>query len=113
MVYLLCDHLAAMGESNTRKSVRWKETSTVTQTAEDIITSYLTASDENQNKLHEAEVMDVEAVKLHSEIMNPEERSPTNNKSHSCSLDHGRHFIWLYSGAVILVLMKEILLKRL
>ncbi|XP_039548191.1 consortin, connexin sorting protein b [Pimephales promelas] len=78
-----------MGESITRKSVLWKETSTISQTAEDIITSYLAASDENQNKLQEAEVMDVEAVKLDSQIMNPEERSPTNIKSHSCSLDHG------------------------
>jgi len=84
-----------MGESITRKSVLWKETSTISQTAEDIITSYLAASDENQNKLQEAEVMDVEAVKLDSQIMNPEERSPTNIKSHSCSLDHGRHFISL------------------
>ncbi|KAK7150938.1 hypothetical protein R3I93_012013 [Phoxinus phoxinus] len=71
-----------MGESNTRKSVRWKETSTKTHTTEDIITSYLTASDKNQNKLQDVEVMDVEAV-------NPEERSPTNMKSQSCSLDHG------------------------
>ncbi|XP_073673033.1 uncharacterized protein [Garra rufa] len=70
-----------MGESETRKSVRWKETSRITQTAEDIIT----ASDENQNKLQESEVMDLEAVK--HENRNPDERSPTN-KSHSCSLDH-------------------------
>ncbi|KAK9956666.1 hypothetical protein ABG768_014385 [Culter alburnus] len=79
-----------MGESETRKSVRWKEVSTITQTTEDIITSYLTTSDENQNKLQEAEVMDLEAVKHDSENRNPEEGSPTNIKSHSCSLDHGR-----------------------
>uniref|UniRef100_A0A8C2I3C8 Consortin, connexin sorting protein b n=1 Tax=Cyprinus carpio TaxID=7962 RepID=A0A8C2I3C8_CYPCA len=79
-----------MEESETRKSVRWKETSRITQTAEDIITYSLTASDENQNKLQEAEVMDLQAVKLDSENRNREESSPTNIKSHSCSLDHGR-----------------------
>lgn len=40
-------------------------------------------SDENQNKLQEAE------AKHSSENMNPEERSPTNIKSYSCSVDHG------------------------
>lgn len=100
-VYLLCDHLAVMEESETRKSVRWKETSRITQTEEDIIMSYLTASDEKQNKLQEAEVMDLEAVKHDSENRNPEERSPTNIKSHSCSLDHGKSFILQYFGAVI------------
>uniref|UniRef100_A0A9J7YU51 Consortin, connexin sorting protein b n=1 Tax=Cyprinus carpio carpio TaxID=630221 RepID=A0A9J7YU51_CYPCA len=79
-----------MEESESRKSVRWKETSRITQTAEDIITYSLTASDENQNKLQEAEVMDLQAVKLDSENRNREESSPTNIKSHSCSLDHGR-----------------------
>uniref|UniRef100_A0A8C1T544 Consortin, connexin sorting protein b n=1 Tax=Cyprinus carpio TaxID=7962 RepID=A0A8C1T544_CYPCA len=79
-----------MEESETRKSVRWKEMSRITQTAEDIITYSLTASDENQNKLQEAEVMDLQAVKLDSENRNREESSPTNIKSHSCSLDHGR-----------------------
>ncbi|XP_050995484.1 consortin, connexin sorting protein b [Labeo rohita] len=78
-----------MGESETRKFVRWKETSRITRTAEDIIT----ASDENQNKLQEAEGMDLEAVKHDSENRNPEERSPTNTKSHSCS--HGS-----FSGVV-------------
>ncbi|XP_043076269.1 consortin, connexin sorting protein b isoform X2 [Puntigrus tetrazona] len=77
-----------MEESETRKSVRWKETSRITQTEEDIITSYLTVSDENQNKLQEAEVM--EAVKHDSENRSPEERSPTNIKSHNCSLDRGQ-----------------------
>lgn len=98
IVYLLCDHLAVMGESETRKSVRWKEMSTITQTTEDIITSYLTASDENQNKLQEAEVMDLEAVKHDSENRNPEEGSPTNIKSPSYSLDHGRHFKYCLKG---------------
>ncbi|XP_026146074.1 consortin-like [Carassius auratus] len=79
-----------MEESEMRKSVRWKETSRVPQTAEDIITSYLTASDENQNKLQEAEIMDLQAVKLDSENGNREESFPTNIKSHNCSLDHGR-----------------------
>uniref|UniRef100_A0A673MBS0 Consortin-like n=1 Tax=Sinocyclocheilus rhinocerous TaxID=307959 RepID=A0A673MBS0_9TELE len=78
-----------MEESEMRKSVRWKETGRITQTAEDIISSFLTASDEKQNKLQEAEVMDLEAVKHNSENRNPEERSPTNIKSHSCSVDHG------------------------
>uniref|UniRef100_A0A8C2BNG7 Consortin, connexin sorting protein b n=2 Tax=Cyprinus carpio TaxID=7962 RepID=A0A8C2BNG7_CYPCA len=82
-VYLLCDHLAIMEESEMRKSVRWKETGRISLTAEDIISSLLTASDENQNKLQEAE------AKHSSENMNPEERSPTNIKSHSCSVDHG------------------------
>ncbi len=102
-VYLLCDHLAVMEESETRMSVRWKEMSRITQTEEDIITSYLKASDEdeNQNKLQEAEVMDLEAVKHDSENRNPEERSPTNIKSHSCTLDHGKPFILQYFGAVI------------
>uniref|UniRef100_A0A8C2BHP9 Consortin, connexin sorting protein b n=1 Tax=Cyprinus carpio TaxID=7962 RepID=A0A8C2BHP9_CYPCA len=70
-------------ESEMRKSVRWKETGRISLTAEDIISSLLTASDENQNKLQEAE------AKHSSENMNPEERSPTNIKSHSCSVDHG------------------------
>uniref|UniRef100_A0A8C2IH38 Consortin, connexin sorting protein b n=2 Tax=Cyprinus carpio TaxID=7962 RepID=A0A8C2IH38_CYPCA len=70
-------------ESKMRKSVRWKETGRISQTAEDIISSLLTASDENQNKLQEAE------AKHSSANMNPEERSPTNIKSHSCSVDHG------------------------
>uniref|UniRef100_A0A671PH20 Consortin-like n=1 Tax=Sinocyclocheilus anshuiensis TaxID=1608454 RepID=A0A671PH20_9TELE len=87
-----------MEESETRKSVRWKETSRITQTKEDIITSYLRANDENQNKLQEAEVMDLQAVKLDSENRNPEESSPTNTKSHSCSLDNGKPFILQYSG---------------
>ncbi len=102
-VYLLRDHLAVMEESETRMSVRWKETSRITLTEEDIITSYLAASDEdeNQNKLQEAEVMDLEAVKHDSENRNPEERSPTNIKSHSCTLDHGKAFILQYFGAVI------------
>ncbi|XP_059354449.1 consortin-like [Carassius carassius] len=72
-----------MEKSEMRKSVRLKET----QTAEDIISSFLTASDENQNKMLEAEVE--EAVKHNSE--NLEERSPTSIKSHSCSVDHGSH----------------------
>lgn len=79
-----------MGDSETRKSVRWKETRTITQTAEDTVTSYLTASDENQNKLQEAQIMDLEDVKHDSEKRNPEERPPTNIKSHGCSLDDGR-----------------------
>uniref|UniRef100_A0A8C1JJQ8 Consortin N-terminal domain-containing protein n=1 Tax=Cyprinus carpio TaxID=7962 RepID=A0A8C1JJQ8_CYPCA len=89
-----------MEESETRKSVRWKETSRITQTAEDIITYSLTASDENQNKLQEAEVMDLQAVKLDSENRNREESSPTNIKSHSCSLDHGKPFYCRLSGIV-------------
>ncbi|XP_059368466.1 consortin, connexin sorting protein b isoform X2 [Carassius carassius] len=79
-----------MEESGSRKSVRWKETSRIPQTAEDIITSYLTASDENQNKLQEAEIMDLQVVKLDSENRNREENFPTNIKSHKCCLDHGR-----------------------
>uniref|UniRef100_A0A672R0B0 Consortin-like n=1 Tax=Sinocyclocheilus grahami TaxID=75366 RepID=A0A672R0B0_SINGR len=90
-----------MEESETRKSVRWKETTRITPTEEDIITSYLTVSDENQNKLQEAEAMDLQAVKLDLENRNPEESSPTNTKSHSCSLDHGKPFILQYSGALI------------
>ncbi|XP_016146098.1 uncharacterized protein [Sinocyclocheilus grahami] len=74
-----------MEESEMRKSVRWKEMGRITPTAEDIISSFLTASDENQNKLQEAEVMDLD----NSENRNPEERSPANIKSHSCSVDHG------------------------
>ncbi|XP_052391460.1 consortin [Carassius gibelio] len=72
-----------MEKSEMRKSVRLKET----QTAEDIILSFLMASDENQNKMQEAEVE--EAVKHNSENTNLEERSPTSIKSHSCSVDHG------------------------
>lgn len=73
----------------------------------DCITSDPTASDENLNKLREAEVMDLGAVKHESEKRNPEERSPTNITNPSCSLDHGTHFLLLYSCDVILVLIKE------
>ncbi|XP_056337323.1 consortin, connexin sorting protein b isoform X2 [Danio aesculapii] len=78
-----------MGESESRKSVRWKETSGINNASEDMITSYLTVSDENQNKLPETEVMIAEDDTHELENRNPEERCPANTKSQSCSGDHG------------------------
>ncbi|XP_073789006.1 consortin, connexin sorting protein b isoform X2 [Danio rerio] len=77
-----------MGESESRKSVRWKETSGINKASEDMIISYLTVSDENQNKLPETEVMNAEDDTHELKNINPEERCPANNKSQSCSGDH-------------------------
>lgn len=68
--------------------MRWKETSGISEASEDMITSYLRVSDENQNKLPETEVMNVEDDKHEFEKRNLEERCQANNKSQSCSGDH-------------------------
>lgn len=68
--------------------MRWKETSGINKASEDMIISYLTVSDENQNKLPETEVMNAEDDTHELKNINPEERCPANNKSQSCSGDH-------------------------